>query len=54
MSGKWNAFKSLIVRDQDMYIAIRIKGKSGRSQEHEMMREIDALVRKKESWVRYR
>lgn len=47
MSGEWNAFTSVIVRVQSMHVQVRVKGKTSKSDEPWMTREIEALVRKR-------
>ena len=48
MSGKWQAFKSVLTRVQGKHIPLRVKGKAGRSREPWMIWDIEALVKKKE------
>lgn len=53
-SVTWNAFESARGKIHCMHDPIKVKGKAGRRKEFWMMREIEALVRKKETWVKYR
>eukprot|EP00061_Rhincodon_typus_P007112 g28456.t1 len=53
-SGKWEAFKSVIARLQDLYVPVKMKGKVGRRRETWMTIDIKALSRKKEAWLRNR
>lgn len=48
-SRKWDAFKSVLNRVQGMQVPVKVMGKAGGSKETWMMREIEALVRKKEA-----
>ncbi|XP_051883123.1 uncharacterized protein LOC127576591 [Pristis pectinata] len=54
-TGKCEAFQGEIVGAQGLHVPIRVKGKAGRSREPWMMRDVEALSRKKEAaWVRSR
>lgn len=54
MPGKWEVFKSELERYQMPYVSVRVKGKSGRIRKPWLAKDINALVRKKQSYVRYR
>lgn len=52
ISNKWEAFKREIVRLQGLHVLGAVKGKTGRSKEPCIIR--DVKLKRKETWVRYR
>lgn len=49
ISGKWDGFKSKIVRVRGMHVPVEVKGKADRNDEPLLMREIGVLVREREA-----
>lgn len=47
-SGTKEVFKSVLTEVQDVHVPVRVKGKAGKRKEAWMMREIVALVKRKE------
>lgn len=54
ISGKWEAFKHEVAGVCEQRVLVRVKGKAGRCTELWMRRDTEALVTKKNAYVRDR
>lgn len=53
MADRWEALKSELAGGQDQNVPVRVKGKPGKFREPCLMRDVEDLVRKKETFFRF-